>query len=173
MSALRVLPIVALALAATGCERKVDAVTQPDPSNAATPFATPFKDRRVTNPFPQATQLRLFVEVGYTKAGKPILSKAQGIPLNATQRKVFEDSLRVTAAPEYDVMCFIPHHFFRYYDANGKLLGNVSVCFCCDGVAASGSKTLEPPSGATLSANYQQLKKLVAELGEPTDILCE
>lgn len=173
MNAARIFPIMALALALSGCERKVDTLTQPDPSNAAASFATPFKDRRVTNPFPAATEVRLFVEVAYTKDNKPILSKRKGVLLNAAQRKAFEDSLAITAAPEYDMMCFIPHHFFRYYDASGKRVGEVAVCFCCDGVAASGSKALDTPNGATLSANYQQLKKLVAGLGEPTDILCE
>lgn len=173
MSGARLTAIVALAMAAAGCERKVDTPAQPDPSNAAASLATPFKDRRVTNPFPGATELRLFVEVGYTKDSKPVLSKRKGVLLDAAQRKAFEDSLVITVAPEYDTMCFIPHHFFRYYDANGKLLGGVSVCFCCDGVAASGSKALEPPTDALLSADYQKLKKLVAALGEPTDVLCD
>ncbi|MFN4097586.1 MAG: hypothetical protein ACK4GG_12530 [Sphingomonas sp.] len=173
MSAARILPLLAAALATTGCERKADTIAQPDPSNAAASFATPFKDRRVTNPFPAATEVRLFVEVAYTKDNKQILSKRKGIPLDSTQRKAFEDSLVITAAPEYDTMCFIPHHFFRYYDANGKQLGSVSVCFCCDGVAASGSKALETPTNAVLSADYQKLKTLVAALGEPTDVLCD
>ena len=173
MNAARILALLAATLAIAGCERKVDSIAQPDPSNAAASFAAPFKDRRVTNPFPAATEVRLFVEVAYTKDNKQILSKRKGVLLNAAQRKAFEDSLVITAAPEYDTMCFIPHHFFRYYDANGKQLGSVSVCFCCDGVAASGSKALEPPTDALLSANYQKLKKLVAALGEPTDVLCD
>ncbi len=173
MSAPRVLAIIALALAATGCERKVDAVTQQEASNASAVAAKPFQDRRVTNPFPQATQLRLFVEVGYTDAGKPILSKAKGVRLNAAQRKAFENSLKIIAAPEEESACFIPHHFFRYYDASGKQVGDVAVCFCCYGVGASGSKALEPPDGAMLSADYQSVKALVAALGEPTDVLCD
>lgn len=173
MSATRILAIIALAVVATGCERKVDTIAQPDPSNAAASIAQPFKDRRITNPFPGATEVRLFVEVGYTNDSKPILSKRNGVRLNAAQRKAFEDSLMITAAPEYDMMCFVPHHFFHYYDSSGKQIGVVSVCFCCDGVAASGSKALETPDDAILSANYRQLKTLVTALGEPTDILCD
>ncbi len=173
MSAARFVSLFAAALAVAGCERKVDTIAQPDSSNATASIAQPFKDRRVTDPFPQATQLRLFVEVGYTETGKPILSKAKGVQLNATQRKAFENSLKITAAPEYEAACFMPHHFFRYYDASGKEVGDVAVCFCCYGVGASGSKALEPPDGAMLSADYQSVKALVAALGEPTDVLCD
>lgn len=63
MSAARILPIIALALAITGCERKVDTLTQPEQANATASIVQPFKDRRVTNPFPDATEVRLFVEV--------------------------------------------------------------------------------------------------------------
>lgn len=87
MIAARILAIIALALAATGCERKVDTIAQPNPSNAAASFAPPFKDRRVTNPFPAATEVRLFVEIGHTKDNKPILSKSKGVPLDAAQRR--------------------------------------------------------------------------------------
>jgi hypothetical protein len=173
MSATRILAIIALAVVATGCERKVDTIAQPDSSNATASIAQPFKNRRITNPFPGATEVRLFVEVRYTKDNKPILSKRNGVRLNAAQRKAFENSLKITVAPEYEAACFVPHHFFRYYDARGKQIGGVSVCFCCDGVAASGSKALEPPDNATLSADYRRLKALVATLGEPTDVLCD
>lgn len=173
MSAARFLSLFAAALAVAGCERKVDTIAQPDSSNATASIAQPFKDRRVTNPFPQATQLRLFVEVDYTKAGKPILSKTKGIPLNAAQRKAFEGSLVITAAPAWEHACFIPHHFFRYYDSQGKEVGEVAVCFCCEGVSASGSKVLEAPDGAMVSAKYPQLKALVTALGEPAEVLCD
>lgn len=173
MSAARILALLAAALAVAACERKVDTIAQPDSSNASAMAAKPFQDRRVTNPFPQATQLRLFVEVGYTDAGKPVLSKTKGIQLNATQRRAFENGLKIIAAPEEESPCFIPHHYFRYYDARGKEVGDVAVCFCCYGVGASGSKALEPPEGAMLSADYRSVKALVAALGEPTDVLCE
>ncbi|HEV7287834.1 hypothetical protein [Sphingomonas sp.] len=74
MSAARILALLAAALAVAACEQKVDTIAQPDSSNATASIAQPFKDRRVSNPFPQATQLRLFVEIGYTKANKPIPS---------------------------------------------------------------------------------------------------
>ncbi len=173
MSVARILPIIALALAITGCERKIDTLAQPEQANATASIAQPFKDRRVTNPFPGATEVRLFVEVGYTKDSKPILSKRNGVRLNAAQRKEFENSLKIIAAPEYEAACFIPHHFFRYYDARGKEIGDVAVCFCCVGVGAAGSKALEPPEGAMLSADYGRVKALVAALGEPTDVLCD
>jgi len=173
VSAARILPIILLALAITGCERRIDTIAQSDPSNTAASVAQPFKDRRVTNPFPGATEVRLFVEVGYTNDNKPILSKRKGVRLNAAQRKAFEDSLKMIAAPEYETACFLPHHYFRYYDASGKEIGDVAVCFCCYGVGASGSSALEPPSGAMLSADYRSVEALVAALGEPTNILCD
>lgn len=173
MNAVRILALLAATLAVAACERKVDTIAQPDPSNTAAMTAKPFQDRRITNPFPHATQLRLFVEVGYTDAGKPILSKSKGIQLNATQRSAFENGLKIIAAPEEESACFMPHHFFRYYDASGKRVGNVAVCFCCYGVGASGSKALEPPDGAMLSADYAKVRALVTALGEPADVLCD
>lgn len=173
MSVARFGAIAAVAIIVTGCERKVDTLAQSEQANATASIVQPFKDRRVTNPFPDAIEVRLFVEVDYTNDNKPILSKRNGVRLNAAQRKAFEDSLKMIAAPEYEAACFLPHHYFRYYDASGKEIGEVAVCFCCYGVGASGSKALDPPDGAMLSADYGKVKALVAALGEPTDVLCD
>ena len=83
----RLIALVTVAMMAAGCDRKVDTIAQPDPSNASASIATPFKDRRVTNPYPGATEVRLFVEVGYTKDNKQIHSKRDGALLSAAQRQ--------------------------------------------------------------------------------------
>lgn len=79
----------------------------------------------------------------------------------------------ITAAPDALDACFIPHHFFRYYDSGGKKVGEVAVCFCCEGLLTSGSKALETEDRAMVGADYPRLKALVAELGEPTDVFCD
>jgi hypothetical protein len=122
--------------------------------------------RKVEHPFPNASEVRLFVAVDYQKnGGEPIFSKENGLILSAADRVRFEDTLRFVATPEEMAMCFVPHHFFRYFDNKGKQVGEVEVCFCCAGTAARGSEILD--------ADMEALKDLVLELGEPTQVLCD
>jgi len=130
--------------------------------------------QHVADPFPDAKQLRLFVEVEYPKeGGGSVLSNAAGVVLTQRQREEFEEALVIEKAPEEMAACFIPHHFFRYYDDKGRKIGEVQVCFCCSGVSASGSKKLVAGEGKILSANYWRIGRIVSELGEPTDVLCD
>ena len=130
--------------------------------------------RKVKDPFPNASEVRLFVAGDYQKgSGKPIFSKKNGTILSDVDRLRLEEALRFVAMPEEMIACFIPHHFFRYFDDKGRQVGEVEVCFCCDGVAASGSNKLEPKPGVILDADMKALETLVLDLGEPTQVHCE
>lgn len=126
----------------------------------------------VDNPFPSAKSVRLFVEAGYAKDGSPIFSKPAGRILTSGERADFEATLRMIKMPDDLIGCFIPHHFFRYYDDRGKQVGEIEVCFCCSGVRATGAPALQEHPTRMLSANYAAMEKLVHRLGEATDVDC-
>lgn len=131
------------------------------------------RPRQVNDPFPDATEVRLFVQTGYSDDYEPILSSPRGVILSDEQRQSFEDTLSIAAAPAEAYSCFVPHHFFRYFDADGDQVGEVSVCFCCVGVDASGSDALLHNQSEIIDADFDELEHLVTSLGEPTDVLCD
>lgn len=167
-------PIALVFAAATcGCDQR-------DPS----PMAEPKSTKQLTalpstaylpvkNPFPNATETRLFVRIAYGKNDDQAWSKPGGRTLSAAQRSDFEAALRSTKPPEMIAACFVPHHFFRYYDQRGKQVGQIDVCFCCAGISASDAANLRLPPGQILDADYAKLRTLVRSVGEPTEVLCD
>ena len=127
----------------------------------------------IHNPFPGTKEVRLFVEIRHGPDGKRKFGKAEGHLLNANELAGFEGSLRIQKAPEAMDACFIPHHFFRYYDERGRQIGEIKICFCCEGVQASKGAKISVGSNQILTADYKKLKALVRRLGEPTDGLCQ
>ena len=127
----------------------------------------------IQNPFPGAKEVRLFVEKGYGPNGTPILSRPEGRLLSASELADFEGALRIEKAPEAMAACFIPHHFFRYYDERGRQIGEINICFCCSGVEASKGAKISVGPDQILAADYKKLEALVLRLGEPTDVLCD
>jgi hypothetical protein len=134
------------------------------------------------HPFPKATQLRLFVETEKPdRDGKPVYVRPDGRELSSKQREQFERLLRVetpvNVPPDSEfwlrTSCFIPHHFFRYYDSSGRRVGEISVCFCCAGVEMEPSTSLRLQDGQRFEADYVKLKSLVSSWGERTDIQCD
>ena len=119
--------------------------------------------------------MRLFVETDYDAKGQPIYSKPQGHVLTSSQRAKFESLIAVhTVSPDEEfAACFIPHHFFRYFDKAGKLVGEVQVCFCCAGVEQSDGSNVRLTDHQMLVADFEKLKSLVASLNEPTDVQCD
>jgi hypothetical protein len=136
-------------------------------------FSTMAVSSGIHNPFPGAVKVRLFVEKGYDPDGVPVFNKRDGRLLNAKDLADFEGALRIEKMPEMMAACFVPHHFFRYYDESGKQVGEISVCFCCAGVEASEGAKISIGSDQILSADYSMIKALVLRLGEPTDVLCD
>ena len=130
-------------------------------------------DKPFRNPFPSASEVRLFVNTDYDDKGEPIYSKAK--LLTASQRAKLESMIAVhTISPdEAFAGCFMPHHFFRYFDQAGRLVGEVAVCFCCAGVQQSEGSNVRLTEGQMLVADFVKLKPFVASLGERTDVQCE
>lgn len=160
----------ATALLLVGC----DGGGSPEQKRTDQRIVSPAPDRAIPDPFPSATRVRLYVEIKYSKEGKPIWSRPAGRALDRSQRAAFERALYLTTpADDTTPACFIPHHFFRYYDKSGKQVGEVAVCFCCEGVQATGEANIPDGSGQVLSARYDQVEDLVRAMGEPTDLLCD
>lgn len=130
-------------------------------------------DTSVSHPFPDAKEVRLFVEKDYGKGGNAIFARPEGRVLKKDEVSDFEAALRVAKAPEEMAACFIPHHFFRYFDGQGKEIGEIEVCFCCAGVRASKGANISIGSDEILAADYAKLEALVHRLGEPTEVHCD
>ncbi|MBA2936404.1 hypothetical protein HZF05_20165 [Sphingomonas sp. CGMCC 1.13654] len=125
--------------------------------------------------FPAATEARLFVDTGRTDAHfHPVLTPKDGHALTAGQRKILESALvwNDNYGKEDVAACFMPHHFFRYFDAQHRKVGEIAVCFCCGGVEVDkGDGTAIYPE-TRLNAHYDRLKALIHGMGERTDIEC-
>lgn len=133
------------------------------------------------HPFPEAASVRLLVETGYDeKAKAQIYRDPHGRLLTSGQREQYEALLMVqtpvnlAADDSFFLMtsCFIPHHFFRYFDKAGRQIGEISVCFCCSGVEMTPDASLALKEGQRFEANYAKLKALVQSWGEPTNVEC-
>jgi hypothetical protein len=55
-----------------------------------------------------------------------------GSLLNAEQVNRLQRILQQPTPRKARTACFIPHHAFVYYDAAGKPVGHVEICFTCD-----------------------------------------
>ena len=122
-------------------------------------------------PFPSAVEVRLFVDSGRYGDGQPSYTKPSGTVLSDRQR-AWVESLMQSRAPGDEPACFIPHHFFRYYNSMKKQVGEIAVCFCCHGVEVTKGKIRSLPSGRELSIDYPRLMEFIKSLGEPTNIEC-
>lgn len=133
------------------------------------PSNKPFRD-----PYPGATEVRLFIEARDGR-GEPALVNPAGRVLTEKQRVEFESLIAIhTISPEdMFAACFIPHHFFRYFDGEGKLVGEIEVCFCCAGVQQSEGSKVRLSEGQTLLADFPRLESFVTSLGERTDVGCD
>lgn len=96
--------------------------------------------------------------------------KVPAARLSDDQLKRLTSALRQQPIPAATAACFVPHHFFRMYDASGKMIGEISVCFCCQGVQAE--PALPVPKDMDLGADYEALAALVRELGSTPKLNC-
>jgi hypothetical protein len=142
--------------------------------NAGAELAT--RSAQTVHLFPTATEVRLFVDTGRTDSKHhSILSPETGIPLTKSQRDELEKSLvwNQNFGKDDVAACFLPHHFFGYFDKNHRRLGTVSVCFCCGGVEVIRGDGKLIYDEDRLSINLSQVKALVSSMHEPTDIACD
>ncbi len=125
--------------------------------------------------FPKATEVRLFVDTGRTDSKHHIvLSPSQGHLLTRTQRNELEGSLvwNSNYGKEDIAACFMPHHFFRYFDEKHQIVGEIAVCFCCGGVQVDKADGTAIYPDSRLNIHDARLKELVRSMHEPTDIEC-
>lgn len=129
------LVLLALALSLAACHRQLAPSQRPHSYIRLTPV----------HPFPEATEARLFVATAMKENGDLIFKSKTDRVLTPEQRRQFEALLFVQTPvnlPEDDPYwsvtgCFDSHHFLRYYDASGRKIGEIAVCFCCDGTTIS------------------------------------
>jgi hypothetical protein len=133
--------------------------------------------------YPEAVEVRLLVhDAGWNADGERVFSHPQGQVLTPSQRAMLQVALRKRIVElriprgAYDTSadatgCFIPHHFFRYFDARGRQVGELAVCFCCGG-------TRLDPLVAPYALNswpdvdLAALGKLIISMGERLDYEC-
>lgn len=131
-------------------------------------------------PWPEATEVRLFVEdLSYDERQRTgvSMSNPKGVVLNAVQRVTLDKSVTLyrMTPEEYEnaayAACFIPHHFFRYYDSNGRQLGELAVCYCCRGIGLP-TTFREIRDDEEWQFDFEAVKTMLEGMNIPTNIHC-
>ncbi len=162
--------IVLLSLA--GCENRDRNGSNEDSNNQIIEAVT--KIERI-NPYPRAVRVNLLVgDIGGSDLR--LSTNPSGIDLNQEQIKELTASLQKVTVIEYGNQdsasgCFIPHHFVRYYDNEDKLIGDIELCFCCEGIMAYPS-VINDTKAQYLEADYERLKRMMKDMDVPTDVDC-
>jgi hypothetical protein len=136
---------------------------QPGPPPVSAPT-----ERPVT--FPKAASVQLF----YADTTKGSDRELAGPKLTDSQQVRLESAVHIQKIRPGDAfaLCFIPHHFFRYFDKAGREIETISVCFCCAGVRVRQAASLKLGTDELLAMNYKDMERLVEELGVSTLINC-
>ena len=176
--------ILAFGLGLAACEPASQPASGPAPEAPSEPWVPAVTRDEAVRLFPDAVSVRLRVhDGGYSEAGERIYSNPDGVRLTEAQRArvdaAFTKRVVVTPArgqpPEgeiaYAAACFVPHHFFEYRDASGEVVGEVAVCFCCEGARIS-PRPVTRGENASFVEDVAALKALVTDMGLPTDVEC-
>lgn len=131
---------------------------------------------RVAGVYPTARSVRLFVRSDIPSKDYSVYRTVwtgprDGYLLNPDQMRRLRSTLEIVPTPSSPPACFIPHHFFRFLDKDGRQIGEIQICFCCLGAATEPALAIEP--GKMLSADYSAVERLVHELGAPTNVQCD
>lgn len=128
-------------------------------------------------PYPQAVRVNLLIhdlKPDHGAGGRS--SNPNGVNLTAAQTGEFSLSVRkFTLLNDGSVgatACFEPHHFFRYYDAKGSKIGEISVCFCC-GNSQFSPVVLQSSSKTWVDVDIDKAERFVKKIGLPTDMHCQ
>ncbi len=81
---------------------------------------------------------------------------------NKQTTRLFKTLNEPTSFNQFFAKCFIPHHAFVLYDAKGKAVAQVSVCFECNRVSIEPS---QPNKRSLTQEGQRQLQTLCKELG--------
>ena len=144
------------------------------------PADAPATEIRPIDVYPEAVEVRLSVQSAdeavqrqYDERGPRTLTTDERRRVEAAFHEVTvwrSDSIATANA------CFIPHHFLTYYDASGRQVGRLSVCFCCHGVRDEPNVVdFRPSAGAVwryLDFDRETLGTAIRALGFPTDVDC-
>ena len=130
------------------CERSpVNAPQKADDSSLA---FTPDTDRIQVHPFPEATEVRLYINqqsIDVSPQGE--VSEGSyprgGIPLTTSELHSIQDGLNYKKPPDAIAACCVPRHAFLFYDKAHKFLGSITVCFEC-GCATIDGQMPKPPA---------------------------
>ena len=117
--------------------------------------------------FPTAVRVNLIIR-GYDKKRGSYSLDPDGVDLSNAQRAEFERAIRQVAVAELGDACFVPHHFFRYFDSKGKMIGQIAICFCCSG----GQAYPKLPRHGILEFDVDAIERLVKKMKLPTDVDC-
>jgi hypothetical protein len=84
-----------------------------------------------------------------------------GAKLSDEQVERLKEALRSSEEREPGAFCYMPHHGFVFFDADGKAMGHIELCFQCGNVASS-------PKGLPDSEwNWKEISKILGELKIP------
>lgn len=96
-----------------------------------------------------------FVQKGGRET-KGVINKG-GAVLSSAQVAKLMNIMKTPTPKESRTACFIPHHAFVFYAADGSIVGRIEVCFTCD-------IHREYPKGLAKHVNMQELWNLLGEL---------
>jgi hypothetical protein len=130
--------------------------------------------------YPDAKSVILYVSADPQpdKSGRFIISHTKGIQLTTDQRKRFESAFYranlLSGTNQREIAaCFQPHHFFTYYDAAGRQIGEIQVCFCCNQVAMFPDIAPESTSSSWNDQDWKVLNELLVSMKVPADFHCD
>ncbi len=164
----RALSILAIFL--TGCGQ-AQSLRQGHTTATAPPFQS------VANIYPQAETVRLFVasdtvvERPEYRFERKWLNPEGGYLLTADLVARLRRAVRAEPPQAAYAACFIPHHFFRFYDGSGRQIGQLSVCFCCGGIRADPQLIL--PKGWGQGADLVAIAAIVRATGSSPTVNCD
>lgn len=169
---IRTIGLLWLCLATLGCDSPAVKMKETNSETVIT--------RTRLSMYPDAKSVVLYVSADPRpdKSGRFIISHTKGIRLTADQRKLFESAFYranlVSGTDQREIAaCFQPHHFFTYYDAAGRQIGEVQVCFCCNQMAMFPDMTPESTSTSWNGQDWKVLSELLASMKVSADFHCD
>jgi len=135
--------------------------SQPGPAYGSPPVVWPKQPYTSVRAFAyhcDADVSRAFMQPGMRYA-KGVLN-APGAELSPTQVRRLQTAITVPQTESMRTPCYAPHHAFVFYDAAGKPVAHLEICFMCN-------KHRAFPSGLPAYIDMQTLATIIKELGVP------